>query len=208
VILAGFAVVIGWTLPGVWSVTDLLEQARWPGEAGAGVLMPNLVYPSEHLSHEHEVHLVAGLTAFSTALGGFLLAAVFYGLRWLNPNEVRQQFSPIYGFLINKWYFDELYEVLFVRPAHFVGAVVSWFDKQFIDGFINNLARWTKGIAGIDDLIDRYFVDGLVNLLAAWTWSLGNSLRGLQTGKLRQYVMLIVIGVVALTIIVNFASAG
>jgi NADH:ubiquinone oxidoreductase subunit 5 (subunit L)/multisubunit Na+/H+ antiporter MnhA subunit len=208
VILASFAVVIGWTLPGVWSVTDLLEQARWPGEAGAGVLMPNLVYPSEHLSHEHEVHLVAGLTAFSTALGGFLLAAVFYGLRWLNPNEVRQQFSPIYGFLINKWYFDELYEVLFVRPAHFVGAVVSWFDKQFIDGFINNLARWTKGIAGIDDLIDRYFVDGLVNLLAAWTWSLGDSLRGLQTGKLRQYVMLIVIGVVALTIIVNFASAG
>jgi NADH-quinone oxidoreductase subunit L len=46
-----------------------------------------------------------------------------------------------------------------------------------------------------------------VNLFAAWTWSLGNSLRGLQTGKLRQYVMLIVIGTVALTIIVNFASA-
>ena len=96
----------------------------------------------------------------------------------------------------------------FVRPVHFVAAIIAWLDKQVIDGFINNLARWTRGIAGIDDLIDRYFVDGAVNLTAAWIWSLGNSLRGLQTGKLRQYVMLIVIGTVALTIIINFASAG
>ena len=49
----------------------------------------------------------------------------------------------------------------------------------------------------LDDMIDRYVVDGLVNVLAAWTWSIGNSLRTLQTGKLRQYVMLIVIGTVA-----------
>ena len=207
-ILAFFAIVVGWTWPGVWGVTDLLEQARWPGEAGVGVLLPNLVYPNEHLSHEHGVHLVAGLTAFSTALGGFLLATVFYGVRWLNPAEVRQQFAPLYTFLINKWYFDELYQVVFVRPVLFVGTLVAWFDKLVIDGFINNLARWTRGVADIDDLIDRYFVDGFVNLFAAWTWSLGNSLRGLQTGKLRQYVMLIVIGTVALTIIINFASAG
>ncbi|HQU47268.1 MAG TPA: proton-conducting transporter membrane subunit, partial [Pirellulales bacterium] len=207
-ILAFFAIVIGWTLTGVWSVTDLFEQARWPGEAGAGVLLPTLVYPNEHASHESDVHLVAGLTAFSTALGGFLLATVFYGLRWLNPAEVRQQFAPVYTFLLNKWYFDELYDFLFVRPLHFVSGIVAWFDKQMIDGLIHSLARWTRGVADIDDLIDRYFVDGFVNLFAAWTWSLGNSLRGLQTGKLRQYVMLIVIGTVALTIIINFASAG
>jgi NADH-quinone oxidoreductase subunit L len=207
VILAVFAVCVGWTLTGVWSVTGLLEQARWPGEAGAGVLLPNLVYPNEHLSHQPQVHLVAGLTAFSTALGGVLLAVVFYGVRWLNPAEVRQQFAPIYTFLLGKWYFDELYDLLFVRPVHFVAALVAWFDKQVIDGIIHNLARWTRGVADIDDLIDRYFVDGAVNLTAAWIWSLGNSLRALQTGKLRQYVMLIVIGTVALTIIVNFASA-
>ncbi|HEX7380074.1 MAG TPA: NADH-quinone oxidoreductase subunit L [Pirellulales bacterium] len=208
VVLASFAVIIGWTFPGVWSVTDLLEQARWPGEAGAGVLMPSLIYPNELLSHQHHVHLIAGLTAFSTALGGFLLATVFYGVRWLNPAEVRQQFAPVYTFLINKWYFDELYDVLFVTPTHFVAMIIAWFDRQIIDGFINNLARWTYRVATFDDLIDRYLVDGLVNLTAAWTWSLGNSLRGLQTGLLRQYIMLIVIGTVALTIIVNFASAG
>ena len=81
------------------------------------------------------------------------------------------------------------------------------FDRRIIDGFIDNLARWTRRLASLDDMIDRYFVDGLVNLTAAWTWSLGTSLRSLQTGKLRQYVMLIVIGTVALTILINFASA-
>jgi NADH-quinone oxidoreductase subunit L len=208
VILATFAVVIGWTFSGVWSVTDLLEQARWPGEAGEAVLLPSLVYPNEHVSHEPAVHLIAGLTAFSTALGGVLLAFVFYGARWLSPAEVSQQFAPIYTFLVNKWYFDELYDFLFVRPVHFVAALIAWFDKQVIDGFIHNLARWTRAVADIDDLIDRYFVDGFVNLFAAWTWSLGNSLRGMQTGKLRQYVMLIVIGTVALTVIINFAAAN
>jgi NADH-quinone oxidoreductase subunit L len=208
VILAFFAVVVGWSWGGAGRMTDLLEQARWPSEVGAGVLLPNLHYPNEHDSHLPAVHLIAGLTAFSTALGGLLLATVFYGVRWLNPAEAKQQFAPIYTFLVNKWYFDELYDFLWVKPAHIVAGIISWFDKQVIDGFINNLAHWTRGLADIDDLIDRYFVDGLVNLTARWTWSFGNSLRGLQTGKLRQYVMLIVIGTVALTIIINFASAG
>ena len=206
-ILALFAIAIGSTVGGTWSVSNLLEQARWPGEAGTGVLMSNLVYPNEHLSHEHEVHTVAGFTAFSTALGGFLLALVFYGLRWLNPGEVKQQFAPVHGFLLNKWYFDELYDFLFVRPAHFVALIAAWFDKTVIDGFINRLAGWTLRIADFDDLIDRYFVDGLVNLTASWTWSAGHAFRGLQTGRLRQYVMLIVIGTVALSILINFASA-
>jgi NADH:ubiquinone oxidoreductase subunit 5 (subunit L)/multisubunit Na+/H+ antiporter MnhA subunit len=206
-ILALFAIAIGSTVGGTWSVTNLLEQARWPGEAGTGVLMPTLVYPNEHLSHEHEVHTVAGFTAFSTALGGFLLAVIFYGVRWLNPSEVKQQFAPVHGFLINKWYFDELYDFLFVRPAHFVALIAAWFDKTIIDGFINRLARWTLRIAELDDLIDRYVVDGLVNLTASWTWSTGQAFRGLQTGRLRQYVMLIVIGTVALSILINFASA-
>jgi NADH-quinone oxidoreductase subunit L len=213
VVLAAFATFVGWTVPN-WSpllgglgVQNLLEQARPAGEVGQGVLLPALAYPNEHLSHGHSIHVQATLYAFSTALAGFLLATVFYGVRWLNAEDVKQQFYPIYRFLLNKWYFDELYEILFVNPAHFVARVVAIFDRRFIDGLIDNLARWTRRLASLDDMIDRYFVDGLVNLAAAWTWSLGTSLRGLQTGRLRQYVMLIVIGTVALTILINFASA-
>ena len=96
---------------------------------------------------------------------------------------------------------------MFVQPTHFVANCVAMFDRRVIDGFIDNLSRWTRRVASVDDMIDRYFVDGLVNLTAAWTYSLGINFRSLQTGKLRQYVMLIVIGTVALTILINFASA-
>ncbi|MCE9606223.1 MAG: NADH-quinone oxidoreductase subunit L [Planctomycetia bacterium] len=211
VILSVFAVAIGWPtlVPFVdLSVNNMLEQARPIGELGTGVFMPDLVYPHEHESHATGIHITATLTAFSTALSGFLLATLFYGLRKLDAAEVRKQFSPIYGLLIHKWWFDELYEFVFIKPVHFVAGLVSKFDKNIIDVFINKLAAGTKAIAKVDDLIDRHFVDGLVNVVGNWTYSTGRSLKVVQTGKLRHYVMFIVIGTVALTVVMQWAFAA
>jgi NADH-quinone oxidoreductase subunit L len=142
--------------------------------------------------------------AFSTALAGFLLATLFYGVGALNPQEARRQFEPIYRFLWHKWYFDELYDFLFVRPTLLISRCAAQFDKQIIDGFIDGCGRATVAIARFDDFIDRYFVDGLVNMLANWTYSFGLALRGLQTGKLRQYVLFIVVGTVGLFVLMSF----
>ena len=165
-------------------------------------------YISESASHLNRFHVPATIIAFSTAAAGFVLATVFYGLRILNPEEVRQQFSAIYVFLRNKWYFDELYNAIFVRPTFFISNLAARFDKQVIDGLIDNIARGTKKIAKFDDFLDRYFIDGLVNVTAHWTFSIGKSLRSVQTGKLRQYVMLIVIGTVALTVLIKWSVAA
>jgi NADH-quinone oxidoreductase subunit L len=110
--------------------------------------------------------------------------------------------------LWNKWYFDELYQVIFIRPTMFVSGLISKFDKQVIDRFIESLARGALNVAKLDDLIDRYLVDGLVNIAAHWTYSVGRSLRSVQTGHLRQYVMLIVVGVVVLTVLVQWSAAA
>ena len=56
----------------------------------------------------------------------------------------------------------------------------------------------------MDDWIDRLFVDGLVNLTARWTHAAGLRLRAVQTGNVRQYVMLLVVGTVALFILTSF----
>jgi proton-translocating NADH-quinone oxidoreductase chain L len=209
VVLSVFAIGVGWHLPFVdLSLNNLLEQARPAGALGTGVLMPDLVYPDEHASHETSIHITATLAAFSTAFAGFMLATVFYGWRKLDAAEVRKQFSPIYGFLIHKWWFDELYDFLFVRPVHFVSGLVSKFDKNIIDVFINKLAAGTKAIAKVDDLIDRNIVDGFVNVVGNWTYSTGRSLKAVQTGKLRHYVMFIVIGTVALTVVMQWAFAA
>jgi len=129
---------------------------------------------------------------------------VFYGLRILNPAEVRNQFKPIYNFLIGKWYFDELYNVVFVQPTLFVSRRVADFDKKVIDGLINNLAIGTRMLALLDDLIDRYFVDGFVNVFASWTFGIALWFRGAETGRLRQYVLFIVVGTVVMFLLITF----
>jgi len=61
-----------------------------------------------------------------------------------------------------------------------------------------------RGISTIDDMIDRWFVDGLVNWVARAIHSTGISMRRIQTGYLRQYVMFVVVGTVALFILISF----
>jgi NADH-quinone oxidoreductase subunit L len=187
-------------------VQTLLEQAQPAGtiDASIGVLMDNLKYPSEHDSHFDQFHVPTEIVATLTALPGFLLAVALYGLRILNPSEIRAQFRPVYEILLHKWYFDELYNVLFVQPVLFAGRRVAQFDRKVIDGFIDRLAVWMRMVARLDDLIDRYLVDGLVNGAARWTYGIGLWFRGAETGKLRQYVMFIVIATVAVFLLITF----
>jgi NADH-quinone oxidoreductase subunit L len=201
VILSVFAVAVAWRVPiSGLNLEGLLDSARWPATDPAAMLG----FVPSSVADPHEFHTMASLVAFSMAGAGVLIAAVFYGWGYLNPDEVSRQFAPIYRLLINKWYFDEIYNVIFIRPTHFIAARIANFDKKWIDGFIDLLARWTLALAKIDDLIDRYFVDGLVNAVARWTFSTGVALRGVQTGRLRQYVMFIVVGTVALFVMISF----
>jgi NADH-quinone oxidoreductase subunit L len=207
VVLSVFAFAAGFPfLP--FSVPKLLEQARYPGAAATAPLLDKVVFPEEFLSHSGVFHSQAEIIITFVALGGLALAVAFYGLQLLSAEEAKKQFAPIYKLLWNKYYFDEIYAAIFIRPVMFVSKLIANFDRWFIDGIIHRLAAGVRQITLLDDMIDRYFVDGLVNLVAAWTWSIGNSLRSLQTGRLRQYVMLIVIGTVALTLLVRWSVAA
>jgi len=209
VVLAFFAIVAGWTLAplGNFGLTPLLEQARPLGTehgASAGWLLPMVTHPSEHESHQPEIHIPTTLWAFGSALAGFLLATVFYGVRKLNPDDVRKQFAPIYRFLVHKWWFDELYAMLFVRPTLRISNWIAAWDKQGIDRMVDGLVSLVGLVARLDEWIDRIFVDGLVNGLAHVTFAAGLRLRTLQNGNLRQYVMWIAVGTVALFLLISF----
>ena len=133
------------------------------------------------------------------------LAAVFYWWRILSADDVRHQFSRLYRFLLNKWWFDELYDWVFVKPTYLIANLVAGFDRSWIDGFIDGLAWFVRSFSVMWDLItDRTIVDGFVNLFASATYALGVSLRQLQTGRLRQYVMFIVVGTVAIFVVASF----
>ena len=146
----------------------------------------------------HEVHSTAGVAALIAAVSGMGLAWVFYGAKLVDPEELKKQMSGLHQFLVNKWNFDELYDFMFMRPMHIVGTWCTGFDKKFLDGTLHGLARGAVHIAKWDRKFDETFIDGLVNLIGSATNKLGHTVRALQTGKLRQYVMFIAVGVLAL----------
>ena len=206
VVLSVLAVVAGWTLPGGFGIANLVEQARPAGTeatTSGGFLFGNLTVPAEHLSHEGAIHVTATLTAFTTAAAGVLLAAAMYLWRIVSPTVVAFMFRPVYSFLANRWYFDELYDAIFVRPAFAVASLASGTDRGVIDRLIDGIAWAARQLAGLDAWIDRNLVDGLVNATATATWNAGLELKKLQTGRLRQYVMFIVVGTVALFVLAS-----
>ncbi len=82
-------------------------------------------------------------------VAGFALSYLYYiAAPWL-PQATARAFRPIYLFLLNKWYFDELYDWLFVRPAFWIGrALWKGGDGAVIDGTIDGTAKgvvWTTG---------------------------------------------------------------
>ena len=199
----------------VWFVTpslnditlvELLERGR-PDHTLADThgVMLDWVWPNEHSAHAPAIVLPVSLMAIGAALTGFLLATSMYGLGWLSAADVRKQFQPIYSFLLNKWLFDELYDWIFVRPTHVLSRLAAGFDQRWIDWFIDGLARCFRAFAQFfENLADQTLIDGAVNLFAKWTYATGVSLRSLQTGSLRQYVMFIVIGTIAIFLLISF----
>lgn len=156
----------------------------------------NLNHPGHATIHAY--HATAGMLALLAAATGVVISYFFYGRQTVDPNAIREQVPGLYGFLVEKWQFDRLYDVLWVRPTHIVASWCQWFDKHVLDCIANGLATVSIKIAGWDRQFDETFVDGLVNWLAKVTYGTGSVLRHVQTGNLRQYVMFIAIGLVGL----------
>lgn len=167
--------------------------AEMPNDAARVV---SLVLPSHH--QVHEVHALAGTLALLAAFSGTGLAYLLYCARVVNPDDIRRNAGGLYDFLVDKWRFDVLYDVMFVRPVHVVAAWCQAFDRHVLDAILHASANVGVAFSKWERIFDEGMVDGLVNLIGNSTNSFGQSLRVIQTGRIRQYVMWIAVGVVAL----------
>jgi NADH-quinone oxidoreductase subunit L len=160
-----------------------------------------------HESERHvayESHFLVGNIALAVVLIGITFAFLLYYYRVLDPAEAKQQFPAVHRFLWNKWYFDELYSAILVRPAL---AVANWcraFDSRVIDGSVNNTGRFTVWFSWLSGRFDFDVVDGLVNLTARVCYAVGNAFHRVQTGYLRSYVLFLVLAAVGIWILLSF----
>ena len=134
-----------------------------------------LVLPT-HTALAEAHHVAFWVKALPMAVGvlGIAGAYLFYVLRPEWPAIVAARARPVYLFLLNKWYFDELYDVLFVRPAKYLGR---------------NL--WKQGDGAV---IDGIGPDGL----AAVTLSVARRAVRLQSGYIYHYAFAMLLGLAAI----------
>jgi NADH-quinone oxidoreductase subunit L len=113
------------------------------------------------------------------SLVGFLLAFYSYIVKPHLPGQLAKLLRPLYLFLLNKWYFDELYDVLFVRPARRIG-LLFWKigDVMIVDGLGPNGSAWLSQRLSLifsrlqTGYVYHYAFVMLLGLLAIVTWSL------------------------------------
>lgn len=136
---------------------------------------------SIHVLHEndtvdaaHHVATWVKLMPLFAAVGGILLAYLVYMWREGLAQKVASAFAPLYRLSFNKWYFDELYDRIFVRSAWKIGRVFS--------------------VTGDRKIIDRFGPDGI----AAASLQTAGALSRIQTGYLFQYAFVMIIGLFGL----------
>jgi NADH-quinone oxidoreductase subunit L len=110
----------------------------------------------------------------------------------------------VYRFLHYKWYFDEAYSALLVRPALRLAGWCRWFDTNVIDGVVHWLGRVTIQVSRLSGRSDRYVVDGAVNVLADACQGIGYRLRNVQTGYIRSYVLFLVLAAMGIWVILSY----
>jgi NADH-quinone oxidoreductase subunit L len=129
---------------------------------------------SNHVLEDmHHVPLYVGILPTVMMLVGFLVAWHFYIRRPDIPVELARQHDWLYRFLLNKWYFDELYDLIFVRPTKWLGRTL-----------------WKSGDGW---LIDGFGPDGV----SARVLDVTRNVMRLQTGYLYHYAFAMLIGAAA-----------
>ncbi len=141
--------------------------------------------PDNHIMHDmHEVPGIVPWLPTIAMLAGLGVAYWFYIADPAVPARLAERHEPLYRFLLNKWYFDEIYDFLFVRPAMRLGSLF-----------------WKVG--------DGRIIDGLgPDGISAWVVDVTNRVVRLQTGYLYHYAFAMLIGVAALISYYSFTGGN
>ena len=160
---------------------------------------------SEHDAHiTHVAHRTAMYLSILIAGLGIAFAFGVYMFGWVNPDRVANALKPLHTFLLNKWYFDELYEATAIGGSKALSRGLAWFDLHVVDGLVNLAAQLGVFASFLVGKFDNYVVDGAVNGVASATIGSGSILRRLQTGKLYHYVFVLAGGALVIFLIKAF----
>ncbi|MBF0456369.1 MAG: NADH-quinone oxidoreductase subunit L [Nitrospirae bacterium] len=179
---------VGAVVAGYAGVPHLLGGHDWiAGFLGkvAG-LVPDHGEGTTHIHEEGALALewTAMAVSVAVAVAGISAAAFFYLKRPELPAKIASAFAPIHKLLFNKYYVDEFYAIIIVKPCYWVSENI------------------------LDKITDKLFIEGIVNGVPAFVeWS-GQRLRRIQTGVVQHYTLIMAVGVFFLLAVLAVLGTG
>ncbi|TSA43168.1 MAG: NADH-quinone oxidoreductase subunit L [Chitinophagaceae bacterium] len=146
------------------------------GAAGSGFIPFGKFVSSDGAALESEFHLQFSIAPVALGLIGIFTAMWLYKKQNDKPDRIAAALSGLYKAAYHKFYIDELY--LFITKKiifNLIGRPAAWFDKNV--------------------------VDGMVNLTGNTTTAISERIKGLQSGKVQQYAMYFMVGVIGIAVL-------
>ncbi len=137
------------------------------------------------------------LVSIIASLGGLSLGWLVYRNQPQGAEDpLARPLGPVYKVLQNKYYFDELYNLVFVRPAYWMSDTFTnqILDRGIIDGILHFIARVASSVGHVfRNYFDKPVVNGFGDFVGEGTKKVGQKLKFLQTGKVQQYLLMALI---------------
>ncbi len=165
----------------------LIADAATAGSAASLVMaIDGTVHtPAIMAAHHFLMYGVGG--AF---LVGFLLAIAIYRNGLAVGDKLKRALAPLHTLLENKYYIDELYDIVFVKGFLLIAKIARFVDTWIVDLIVNLFAAAAERFAAFCGLIlDKHGVDGVVNGVAKSSRDFGHIVRLPQTGQIRHYIL-------------------
>ncbi len=219
VILAVFAIVAGFVgvptdfpiLGPIFSPENnafhhlVIEALPLPDTTAAYASLP------DYHPHAPPFNIVPVATSFIVALLGLWLGWLTY---WRKPLKAGQKdpledaLGPLHPILKNRYYLDDVYEQIFVKPSQWLGVqVIAFLDRGIIDALLHVIARIFTWLGDLIKVLNLWLIDGVGDGIPIAIFNFGGWLRRMQSGRVQQYMLLVLVAAVLIGIVLVL-SAG
>ncbi|RKX27742.1 MAG: NADH-quinone oxidoreductase subunit L [Candidatus Zixiibacteriota bacterium] len=169
------------------------------------VALPWLHHGFSSFVYHGEVHhagpnYLLMLISTVVAVSGIVLAWLVYHKKAISADALAEKFRPIHTLLYNKYYFDELYDLILIRPILAFGRFWWSFDARVVDGMVNGTGRATILWSDLKEWFDVHIVDGAVNGCGWVVNQAASKLKYLQTGAVQFYALFMLLMIVAVAL--------
>ena len=177
-------------------------------------LVEKSVVPLANIAPQHPAfNIFPVLVSSAVALGGLYLGWVMYGRKPLKagePDPLVAILGPsLHQTLSNRYYMDDLYTLVFVKPSQAVANFVNVFiDKGVIDGILHGIARVFTWLGDFIKVLNLWLIDGVSDGIPHGIYKVGGWLRGTQTGRIQQYLLAVLIVAVLIGIVLAVSSGA